>query len=235
MDSSVHGTHRFWGVAPYQKPTHEEVTETQRKRLLLGITRAVAKKGYAETSVADVLKEVRVSRRTFYELFKDKEACYLAAYDMAHDAMIDAIKQSQRGVTDAIVRVERAHVAFLDFIREHPDVAIAFSVGILEAGRRASERRQRAFEEFADLHAVLHRQCRDQHPELPEVPRRALVALTAGTNIIVIDELRRHGAVKLMDLLPVILYLSYSVYGLSARAAEQAGGVAPEQRASKRR
>lgn len=209
----------FWGVAPYERPSAEEVADTQRKRLLLGITRAVARKGYAAASVADVLKEVRVSRRTFYEMFKDKEGCYLAAYDLAHDATIDHIKLSQRGVTETYDRIERAHQAYLEFIVRHPELAKAFSVGVLEAGERANERRQRAFQEFADLHAVLHRQCREQHPEILEVPRLALVALSAGTNIIVVDELRRRGASKIMALLPVILHLSCSVYGLPQLAS----------------
>ena len=217
MESAVRKD-TFWGVAPYERPSAEEVATTQRKRLLLGITRAVAKKGYAAVSVADVLKEVRVSRRTFYEMFKDKEDCYLAAYDLAHDATIEYIKESQRGISESFERIERAHRAYLEFICKHPELAIAFSVGVVEAGPRASDRRQRAFQEFADLHAVLHRQCRAQHPEVPEVPRLALVALTAGTNIVVMDELRRCGVGKVMALLPVILYLSCSVYGVTKLA-----------------
>lgn len=213
MDSAVRKD-TFWGVAPYERPAAEDVATTQRKRLLLGMTRAVAKKGYAAASVADVLKEVRVSRKTFYEMFDDKEDCYLAAYDLAHDATIDYIKESQRGVTETYERIERAHRAYLEFISKHPELAIAFSVGVLEAGPRAADRRQRAFQEFADLHMVLHRQVRTQHPGIPEVPRLALVALTAGTNIIVMDELRRRGASKVLSLLPVIMYLSCSVYGL---------------------
>jgi AcrR family transcriptional regulator len=219
MDSAKREKPGFWGVAPYQRPSADEVTETQRRRLLLGITRAVAKKGYAEASVADVLTEVRVSRRTFYELFRDKEECYLAAYEVAHLALIDAIKSSQRGAADALGRVDKAHQAYLSFIQQEPELASAFFVGILEAGPRAFELRQRAFLEFADMHAALHRQCREQHRELPEIPKRAFVALTAGTHVAVVEELRRRGPDKLMDLLPTILYLSYSVYGLHAQAA----------------
>jgi len=220
----------FWGVAPYQRRSAEEVADTQRKRLLLGITRAVAKKGYGEASVADVLKEVRVSRRTFYEMFKDKEHCYLAAYQLAHDGMIDAIKQSQRGITDAIERAEKAHHAFLSFIQEHSDLASAFFVGILEAGPRGSALRQKSYAEFADMHAVLHQQIHEQHRELPDVPKQAFVALTWGTNIIVVDEMRKHGAGKLLNLLPTILYLSFSVYGLHDQALKQLGKGAKSRR-----
>ena len=50
--------------------------------------RVVAAKGYAATTVADLTREAGVSRTTFYELFEDKEACFLAAYDGAVEALV---------------------------------------------------------------------------------------------------------------------------------------------------
>ena len=59
----------------------EVVAQSQRERMLEAMIRVVAKKGYAATTIADVTKAAGVSRTTFYELFEDKEACFLAAYD----------------------------------------------------------------------------------------------------------------------------------------------------------
>jgi AcrR family transcriptional regulator len=195
------------------------VAEVQRRRLLLGVAHAVARNGYAATTVADILAEVRISRRTFYEMFRDKEDCYLAAYEVAHQAMIDTIRESQRGIADALVRTERAHHAFLAFICQHADFAAAFLVGIVEAGPQAAQRRQQSNQEFAEMHLVLHRQLRRQHPRLPQVPKKAFFALSSGANLLVVDELRQRGRGKLMELLPTILYLSYSIYGLYGEAA----------------
>jgi AcrR family transcriptional regulator len=47
------------------------------------MARVVAQRGYDNTRVADVLEEARMSRRTFYRLFRDREECFLAAYDEA--------------------------------------------------------------------------------------------------------------------------------------------------------
>lgn len=214
----------LWGVSRYERPSPEKAADTQRRRLLLGVTQAVAKKGYARTTVADILEEVRISRRTFYEMFKDVEDCYLAAYEFAHRALIEAIRQSQRGIDDAQVRAERAHRAFLEFNRQHPDAALAFLSGIMEAGPQAAERRSRAIHEFAEMHQVLHRQLRRQYPQMPHVPKPAFLALTAGTNLVVIEHLRRRGPQQLMDLLPTILYLSYSIYGLPEQARQALDG-----------
>ena len=51
----------------------------------------VAEKGYAATTVADLTKRAGISRTTFYELFEDKEACFLAAYDNAVDVLVRRI------------------------------------------------------------------------------------------------------------------------------------------------
>jgi AcrR family transcriptional regulator len=214
--------HSFWGVAPYQRPSAAEVQENQRRRLLLGITHAVAAKGYPDTTVADVLAAVRVSRRTFYELFADKESCFLAAYEVAHQALIEHIVQSQRGVKDAFRRIELAHRSYLEFAAGQPELVKAMLVGVLGAGPRAAARREQAHQEFADMHLGLHRLCRAQDPQLPEVPRLAFLALVAGTNKIVADRIDQGAATSLPELLPVVLYLAYSVYGLPVQARRAA-------------
>ena len=58
-----------------------------RGRLICAIADAVAAEGYAATSVADVIALAGVSRKTFYEHFADKEACFLAAYDSGAQAI----------------------------------------------------------------------------------------------------------------------------------------------------
>ena len=52
-------------------------------RLLQGMAHAVAAKGYAETTIADIVREAAVSRRTFYEHFSTKTECLIALYQTA--------------------------------------------------------------------------------------------------------------------------------------------------------
>ncbi|REM69108.1 TetR/AcrR family transcriptional regulator, partial [Mycobacterium tuberculosis] len=52
-------------------------------RLLQGMAHAVAAKGYAETTIADIVREAAVSRRTFYEHFSTKTECLIALYETA--------------------------------------------------------------------------------------------------------------------------------------------------------
>lgn len=52
----------------------------QRERLLNGMAKAVARRGYTGATVAQVIAHAGVSRSTFYEHFADKEDCFLATF-----------------------------------------------------------------------------------------------------------------------------------------------------------
>ena len=67
------------------------VIEMQRRRLLLAIGEMVAEEGLESASVGRVCKRAGVSRRTFYELFEDREACLLAAFDQAIESIAASV------------------------------------------------------------------------------------------------------------------------------------------------
>src|SRR2546425_573697 len=72
----------------------DEVARNQRTRIFGAMIEAVAGHGYHETTVADVIALAGVSRRAFYELFANKQDCFLATHDIvvarARKQMIDA-------------------------------------------------------------------------------------------------------------------------------------------------
>ncbi len=208
----------LWGVAPFQRPSPEEVTDTQRRRLMLGMTRAIARKGFAEASVADALVEVRVSRKTFYELFKDKEDCFIAAYKVAHNALIGHIQKAVRGVTSPLEQAVTEHRAYLEFFSKDPEIGKAFLVGIRSAGERALEKRERAHEVFAGMHREIHARLREKNRKLPTLPDSIYSALVGSHNTIVAIELEKGRGKTLASQLPVLLYLTLSTYGMAEAA-----------------
>src|SRR5208337_3642074 len=60
-----------------------QVTEIQRGRMLAAAVDAVQDVGYARMTVAHVIGRARVSRKTFYDVFADREDCFLAAFEDA--------------------------------------------------------------------------------------------------------------------------------------------------------
>jgi AcrR family transcriptional regulator len=56
------------------------VSARQRERLLRAMGICVSERGYAETTIADVVRIARTSRSVFYKHFADKEECFLETY-----------------------------------------------------------------------------------------------------------------------------------------------------------
>ena len=181
--------------------SREIVWASQRERLLEAMAGAVAEKGYSRVAVADVIERAGVSRKTFYEQFANKEACFVAAYDAGVDAMLGAIEADVRAAAPDWVQGAVAGTAcYLETLAANPDFARAYLVEVLAAGPDALERRGRVHERFADLLAGIQQAARADLPELPELPRHVFRACVGAVNEIVTQRLLEQGAASLPDL-----------------------------------
>ena len=141
------------------KLPRKEVVRSQRERLLTAMAEAMAEKGYAETSVADVLRRARVSRETFYEQFASKQDCFIAAYEMAAVMILErmagaAWRPSESPSASPVERFDRALSAYLDALASEPAFARLFLVEVYAAGELALERRAELQGRFADAVAA---------------------------------------------------------------------------------
>jgi AcrR family transcriptional regulator len=66
---------------------------SQRERLVEAMTQAAARFGHKDASVARVVEQAGVSRATFYKHFADKEACFLAAFEVAAERIEAALRR----------------------------------------------------------------------------------------------------------------------------------------------
>ena len=121
----------------------ERVVEIQRSRMLAAMVEVSCEHGASNVTVAHVVERAGVSRRTFYELFADREGCLLAAFD-------DAVGRASRYVLDAYVldvswaeRIRSALAALLEFLDVERDTGRLLIVGSLGAGAQALEHRRR--------------------------------------------------------------------------------------------
>jgi AcrR family transcriptional regulator/DNA-binding MarR family transcriptional regulator len=124
----------------------EKVTEIQRARILAAMTEVASERGAANVTVAHVVARSGVSRRTFYELFEDREACFLAAFDDAIARIAACVLPAYGDDGRWVERVRAGLLALLEFLDEEPEVGRLVVVEALAAGPRALERRTRAIE-----------------------------------------------------------------------------------------
>jgi AcrR family transcriptional regulator len=126
------------------------VGEIQRARILAAMGAVVRERGAGGVTVADVTARSGVSRRTFYELFDDREDCFLAAFDAA-------VARAAERVIPAYGAGARWHEGMrgalevgLTFLDEEPELGYLCVVGSLGSGPRALERRTRVVRALTD-------------------------------------------------------------------------------------
>lgn len=131
------------------------VIEMQRRRLLLAFGEIVAEGGLEAAVVGRVCQRAAVSRRTFYELFSDREECLLAAFDQAIErlaqklAPVYAGKGSTRRALRWRERVRAALLLLLEQFDADPDLARLCVVEAPRAGPVLLERRRRVLDALA--------------------------------------------------------------------------------------
>jgi AcrR family transcriptional regulator len=192
--------------------------------MLEAMAHAVAAKGYAGTTVADVVGGAGVSRKTFYEHFQDKEDCFLAAFDAGVGVLVTAVERATLGAEGEWREHIRAGVrAYLSTLAAVPDFARTFLIEVLAAGPHALERRAEVHGRFAELLKHLHETYRADHPEeIPELPDEVFVAIVGAVNELVSDRVRKGRTAELPELEPVISYLQIAFL---AGHSEAAGGL----------
>lgn len=141
-DEQASGSTR--GAALYKKLPHgphgmerTAVARNQRVRVYGAMIESVARKGYAKTSVADVIALAGVSRRAFYEHFDNKETCFIATHNIAARRTNKAMQHgwdSERGWAN---RLHAACRAMLTDIERHPKSSHLVMVDVLGLGRKA--------------------------------------------------------------------------------------------------
>jgi AcrR family transcriptional regulator/DNA-binding MarR family transcriptional regulator len=121
---------------------HERVLDIQRARILAAMAEVSAERGAADVTVAHLVQRAGVSRRTFYEIFEDREACFIRAFD---ECVERAYRHALAGYDPHerwAARVRGALVGLLSFLDSDPTAAQLLVVGSLAAGPRALVRRR---------------------------------------------------------------------------------------------
>ena len=139
-------------TARRSEPGRGQVAELQRARLLTAMVQEVSERGAGNVSVGHVVGRSGVSRRTFYEIFDDREDCFLAAFDEAlHNAA--AVVGPAYGTGGAWhTRLRAGLTALLGFLDTDRAAARLLIVESLAAGPSALGRRRQV---IADLVAVI--------------------------------------------------------------------------------
>ena len=182
----------------------ELVEASQRQRLLHGVTVTVADMGYGPATIADITARAGVSKKTFYEHFPDKLACFIAAYDHGRHAMLEAVIDASLGAREAglgpIDQLRAANRGYLAFLVDEELYARTFLLEILAAGPEAIARHRECREDFIQSMRAWHEQAREQHPDWPPASGFAYEAATGAAHEISTGRVATRRTAELLTL-----------------------------------
>ncbi|HYU16962.1 MAG TPA: TetR/AcrR family transcriptional regulator, partial [Candidatus Acidoferrum sp.] len=177
-------------------------------------------------TIADVVGRARVSREAFYEQFRDKEDCFLAAYDAILGqflgAVIAAYEQRKLAWPE---RVRAAIRAILSFFAAEPSFTRMTMVEVLAAGPQAHER----YISAVRLIAALLDEGRVQTPNGAELPPRLATALIGGAALAIREQVWAGRTEELERLEPDLLYTTLGPFIGQAEALQIARSAAGRQ------
>jgi AcrR family transcriptional regulator len=119
------------------------VAESQRARMIAALVEVAGERGAGGVTVAHIVARSGVSRRTFYELFEDREDCFLAAFELAVARAAQRVAPAFGVAGSWRERVRAGLGALLEFLEDEPGLGRLCIVDALGAGPVALERRAR--------------------------------------------------------------------------------------------
>jgi AcrR family transcriptional regulator len=177
---------------------------SQRERLLEAMLRVAAAKGYEATTVADVLEVAGVAQESFDEMFEDKAACFLEAYDAVFDVLVAHVTSAFESAAGEPwpERIAAGLGALVELLAAESGIARLSMVEVTAVGEEARARYRAALARFTPF-LEEGREYSHQAGELPADTARFAIG---GATSMIFDEIRAGRGPELKRILPDLVF-----------------------------
>jgi AcrR family transcriptional regulator len=198
--------------------SRKQIADSQRERLLAAMAQQVATHGYRSTTITEVIKSASVSTRDFYQLYEDKEACFLAAFEVVRDhleGLVVAAIAEEEGWPQQVIAALRVA---LEFLAAKPDLARLCLLEPVSATATIAIRYREAVLACVPALAV----GRAERPEGASLPPNTEDSILGGIISLTTRSILAGEAEGLPNLLPDLVDFALSSYLGAERAAQLA-------------
>jgi AcrR family transcriptional regulator len=124
-------------------PTGPGGIDPFRQRLLDGLAAAIDERGYHASTVADIVRYARTSKRTFYDQFASKEQCFHELLHASVEKLGEQIRDAVDPTADWQTQIRQAVEAYVGHIESTPALTLSWirELPSLDAAARPSQRR----------------------------------------------------------------------------------------------
>lgn len=156
----------------------EQNREAQHARLMEGLAASIREKGLAQTQVSDIVRHARASRRTFYNHFEDKEACFVELMNAMSDAFLEEVDRSIDREAPIVTQIDQAIDTYLSLVTGDPELTQTFASPSL--GEQIVMAQHEAFERYAALIVSVVESDSARDPEVAPVSVERAYMLVSG-------------------------------------------------------
>lgn len=157
--------------AERHRAARDAVLASQRGRLIEGIVESVGQKGYAATTLSDIVGRARVSRSTFYEHFTNKADCFVAALHAGANILSARVGEEleQCDSSDPKAMIETMIRTYCETLAAEPEFARVIVVDAFTVDAAAVAERDAAADRFAALYRSFYATALAADPTLPQL------------------------------------------------------------------
>jgi AcrR family transcriptional regulator len=190
-----------------------------RGRLLAAALEGIGDVGWADLTIADIVRRARVSKRTFYEHFATREACLLALYESVSAEVLDELDAAVERVPRGEGRIEAGATFYLTRLQQRPRVVRTLAIEILHLGSAGLSIRRQVMRRFA---LFLRREI-NATGRRPPISLAVAMMIVGGINELALEALEEDRVDRLSELVGPIVEV--------VRGVLRCGGqVAPKRR-----
>lgn len=194
----------------------EAVAGEQRERILTTVAQLTRTKGYAEMTVADIVKGASVTREVFYGMFRSKQDAFLATQIFGLERAISFAAAGFFPGETWPVRVWGGLEALFEHIVEQPDLVYLDMIETYAAGQEAI---RRSFDNRSAYHLFLEEGYR-QSAEAEALPRVCSEAIGSAILGLIRWEVGEGRTERVLEVLPQAVYLALAPFIGPAAAME---------------
>ena len=184
------------------------IARSQRTRIIYGTAEVTMAKGYATTTVADIVAAAGVSRDVFYEHFSDKQHAFLEAQQHPTQHILDTCATAYFSAREWPERVWKAYAVLIRMIAENPAISHLRLIECYAAGPDAVRRA----EEITRSFTIFLEEGYSYRPEAAALPRLSLNAITGAIFEVIQRHVARGDTAGLARRLPQLTYIAIAPF-----------------------
>lgn len=172
---------------------------TPRNRLIAGLAQVLEGRSLAELYTDDIVRAAGVSKRTFYQCFANKEACFLALYRENSGRVLAVLKQAAmaEGAT-ALERIRLGAAAYLSFMQDQSALMKRLYIDILQLGTEGMKAKREVLAQFAEVLSQAYDIDRPQG--MPPLDPQLVLAIVSGINELILFKIEDGQEDRLSEL-----------------------------------